>query len=50
MKWGYFYEFFCLEVKQRPLQNGGRFKAGPVSPMIIGRFEFFEAQNAQIKK
>ena len=50
MKWGYFYEFFRLEVKKRPLQNGGRFEAGPVSLMIIGRFEFFKAQNARIKK
>ena len=33
-----------------PLQKRGRFEAGPIHPVIIGRFEFFKAQNARSKK
>ena len=32
------------------IYNGGRFEAGPISPVIIDRFEFVKAQNAPIKK
>ena len=43
--------FTCEGLNSRLTSAGqGCVEAGIISPVIIGRFEFFKAQNARIKK
>ena len=47
----FFGGFACEGHNSRLTSAGqGRFEAEPISPVIIGRFKFFKAQNARNEK